>query len=252
MTQQQATESTLVPFGSTVVKGRFERRYKRFFVDVVLEATASAPARRITAHTPNTGSMKGLLEEGAPVLLTHDPSPQRKLEYTLQAIRVGTTWVGTNTMVPNRLAEITILGHHLDPLAGYASCRREVPYGAERSRIDLLLEGHVAGRPRCFVEVKNVTLREGAVALFPDAVSTRGTKHLHELARQVQLGDAAAMVYVVQRTDCTAMAPAGHIDPAYAAALREAASRGVMLTAVEASVDEEGVRFSRILPVHLE
>lgn len=252
MTAREVTSSTLVPFGATVVKGRFERRYKRFFVDVMLEESHTQPAQRITAHTPNTGSMRGLLEEGAPVLLTHDPSPQRKLAYTLQAIQVGSTWVGTNTMVPNRLAELCILGQHLDAFRGYETCRREVPYGAERSRIDLLLDDHCDDLPRCFVEVKNVTLREGALALFPDAVSTRGTKHLHELARQVEQGDDAAMLYVVQRSDCSAVAPAGHIDPAYTAALREAAARGVRLVALEASVDEEGVRFLRTLPVHLE
>lgn len=245
-----------MPFTAPVRRGRFERRYKRFFVDVRLDED-NGEAQTITAHTPNTGAMTGLLEPGARVLLTYDASPTRKLEYTLQAIEApcddgARTWVGTNTHLPNRLVEEALSSGFVRELTGYRSIRREVKYGSDgRSRVDLLLEEHRRGRPPCFVEVKSVTLREGRMALFPDAVSERGQKHLHELALRVREGDRAAMVYVAQRTDCAAFGPAERVDPAYARALREAKAAGVLVVCLVASVDERGVRVVGRLPVRL-
>lgn len=249
-----------MPFANRVLTGALERRYKRFFVDVLLDemddgspVKPAGSSRAVTAHTPNTGAMTGLLERGSRVLVTHDVSPKRKLAYTLQAIRVGTTWVGTNTLLPNRLVEGAITAGLVRELAGYTTVRREVAYGRDgRSRVDLLLEGHRRGRPPCYVEVKSVTLREGRLATFPDAVSERGLKHLHELEHRVRQGDRAAMVYVAQRTDCTAFSPAESVDSAYAAALRSAKAAGVEVVCLVAAVDERGVRVSGRLPVRLE
>lgn len=250
----------LVPFTAPVVTGTLERRYKRFFVDVRLDAGGRGPRRGggvVTAHTPNTGAMTGLLERGSKVLLTYDASPTRKLAYTLQAIEApcddGTrTWVGTNTLLPNRLVKAAIAAGMVRELVGYRAIRGEVKYGSDgRSRVDLLLEEHRRGRPPCFVEVKSVTLREGRMALFPDAVSERGQKHLHELAARARAGDRAAMVYVAQRTDCAAFGPAEAVDPAYAHALREAKRAGMLVVCLVASVDERGVRVVGRLPVRL-
>lgn len=252
----------LVPFSGPVLTGALEQRYKRFFVDVTLDekgpaGTGRGRARRVTAHTPNTGAMTGLLERGARVLLTYDASPTRKLAYTLQAIEVSCgdgqrTWVGTNTLLPNRLVEAAITSGLVRELGGYRSVRREVKYGREgRSRVDLLLDAHRRGRPPCYVEVKSVTLREGRMALFPDAVSERGQKHLHELAARAKAGDRAAIVYVAQRTDCAAFGPAERVDPAYADALHRAKAAGVVVLCLVAAVEPRGVRVVGRLPVKL-
>ncbi len=244
----------IVPFSGPLLRGAFERRYKRFFVDVTLDG---GKARSVTAHTPNTGAMTGLLERGARVLLTHDASPKRKLAYTLQAIHVvsadgSASWVGTNTLLPNRLVEAAITSGYVRELRGYQSVRREVKYGHDgRSRVDLLLDEHKRGKPRCYVEVKSVTLREGRMALFPDAVSERGQKHLHELAARARAGDRAAMVYVAQRTDCEQFAPAEAVDPRYAEALRAAKADGVEVVCLAASVEPAGIRVIGRLPVKL-
>lgn len=202
-----------------LLRGRFERRYKRFFCDVRLE-----DGRTLTVHCPNSGSMTGLLVDDAPVIVSDSGNPARKLRHTLERIRPGRAWVGVNTMLPNHLVREAVERGRVPELAGYASVRSEVRLG-ERSRIDLLLEG--PGRPRCWVEVKNTTLRDGRVARFPDAVTERGRKHLHELRTAVGHGDRAVMFYVVNRGDCDAMGPAEAIDPAYAAALRESIDAGV-------------------------
>lgn len=237
-----------ISFGATVRRGVLERRYKRFFADVVLDG----PEGLVTAHTPNTGAMTGLLERGSPVLVTHDPSPKRTLHWTLQAICAQGAWVGCNTLLPNRLVARAVELGLLRELRGYRRVRREVPYGRDgRSRVDLLLEDHARGRPDCLVEVKSVTLRDGARALFPDAVSERGRKHLEELTREVEAGRRAAMVYVVQRMDCASFAPAAAIDPAYADALVEARSAGVEVIAFLGRVDDEGVAWAGRLPVRL-
>lgn len=247
----------LVPFSGPVLTGTLERRYKRFFVDVWLdEDERGRKGRKVTAHTPNTGAMTGLLEQGSKVLLTYDASPTRKLAYTLQAIEApcegGRVWVGTNTLLPNRIVEAALRAGWVRELGGYRTLQREVKYGSDgRSRVDLLLDDHRRRRPRCFVEVKSVTLRAGRVARFPDAVSERGQKHLHELTARVLAGDRAAMVYVAQRTDCAAFGPADDVDPAYGDALRRAKAAGVVVKCLVAAVERRGVRVVGRLPVKL-
>jgi sugar fermentation stimulation protein A len=157
-----------------LLPGRLVRRYQRFFADVVLE-----DGRAETVHCPNSGSMLGLCAVGAPVLVSDSGDPARKLRMTLERVRAGRAWVGVNTMLPNRIVREAVEAGRLPELAGYAEVRPEVKFG-ERSRIDLRLAG--PDRPACWVEVKNVTLRAGRAARFPDAVTERGLKHLRELA----------------------------------------------------------------------
>lgn len=234
----------LYPFARPVVEGVFERRYKRFFADCVLDG-----GEKVVAHTANTGSMKGLLDPGNRVLLTHHVGTARKLAYSLEAIRVGDTWVGCNTALPNDLVEAAIRRGLIAELDGFPVQRREVKYGPDdRSRIDLLLED---GDRRCFVEVKNTTLRDGRAAAFPDAVTERGLKHVEDLAREAKRGARAAIVFVCQRTDCDVFAPAWAIDPDYARALAKAATKGLEVVAIEARVDRDGVHWSRRLAVDL-
>lgn len=223
--------------------GRLIKRYKRFLADVEFEDGSV-----VTAHCPNSGSMLGCNLPGSPVLLSLSPNPNRKLAYTWELVQINGYWVGLNTMLPNHLAEEAILDGTVAELQGYPDLRREVAYGNECSRIDILLEGE--GR-RCYVEIKNVTLVEGGQALFPDAVTTRGQKHLRELMEVVRNGDRGVLLFTVQRGDGNAVAPADRIDPEYGKLLREAVANGVEALAYRAEVQPKQIRLTERLPILL-
>jgi sugar fermentation stimulation protein A len=223
-------------FDDPLIPATLIRRYKRFLADVRL-----ADGREVTVHCPNPGRMDGCREPGSEVLLSDSHNPRRKLRYTWELVRAGTTWVGVNASRPNAVVREAIEGGTIAELADYRAVRSEVAYGAN-SRVDLLLED---GARRCYVEVKNVTLAEAGVAMFPDAVTARGLTHLRELAARVAAGDRAVMVYLVNREDCHAFRPAAHIDPAYAAGLAEATARGVEVLVYAARVCPEGITVAR-------
>lgn len=211
-------------FPDPLQRGSLLKRYKRFLADVRLES-----GEVVTAHCANTGTMLGLTAPGSEVWLSPARNPDRKLRYTWELIRDATngeaSLVGINTAHPNALVEEAVRADRIPELTGYPSLRREVRYG-KNSRIDLLLEA--PGRPKCYVEVKNVHLRrEPGLAEFPDSVTARGTKHLKELGDAVEAGNRAVMFYLVQRQDCGRFAVAADIDPVYAEALAEARTRGV-------------------------
>ena len=230
-------------FAQPLMEGRFVKRYKRFFADVELPS-----GEVVVAHTPNTGSLMGCKEEGAPAWVMFEDNPKRKLKYTWELIQVGSTLVGVHTGRANGLAQEAIEAGVIPQLAGYATCRREVKYG-QNSRIDLLLED--PAKPPCYVEVKNVTLAEGDMALFPDAVTERGRKHLNELMEMVKQGNRAVMLFVVQREDCTRFAPAQKIDPAYTQTLQQAVDAGVEVLAWQAHLSPQEIRLEKPLPVQL-
>lgn len=176
-----------------LISGKLIRRYKRFLADIELD-----DGTVVTAHCPNSGSMKGCNLPGSPVMLSRSDNPARKLTFTWELVQINGFWVGLNTMLPNRLTEEGVKDGTISELQGYAELRREVPYGSERSRIDLLLSGNGVD---CYVEVKNVTLVENQQALFPDAVTTRGQKHLRELMEVVAGGGRGVIFFTVQRGD---------------------------------------------------
>ncbi len=230
-------------FSAPLIKGRFVRREKRFLAHVLLpDGTPSI------AHCPNTGSMKSCLQEGAPVILHDSLNPDRKYPLTLKAIRIGRHWVGVDTGVPNRLGELALKTGYLPAFEGCVEVARE-RYISEHTRIDLF--ARAPDLPDLYVEVKNVTLVEDGAARFPDAVTSRGLKHLEELARLVGEGKRAAMLYVVQRGDGNFFEPARDIDPAYAAGLEMAARSGVGIIALACKVTERGVSLGKPLPVRL-
>jgi len=200
-------------------RARLVRRYKRFLADVTLE-----DGTQLTVHCPNPGRMIGCQEEGAEVILRDSENPKRKLRWTLQSIRVGATWVNLDTHLANPVVEAAVREELIPELTGYDSLRREVPYG-QNSRIDLLLEA--ADRPPCYVEVKSTTYVDGDLALFPDAVTARGLKHLHELREMVQAGNRSVLLFLIGRDDARRFAPADSIDPAYAQGFRAALDAGV-------------------------
>ena len=190
--------------------------------------------------------MTGLVDPGLETWLSPAANPARKLAHGWEMVRIGDGLVGVNASLPNRLAEEAIAGGAIPALAGYETIRREVPYGA-RSRIDLLLEAR--GRPACYVEVKNVHLKRGAFAAFPDSVTARGTKHLRALAAVAESGARAAMLYIVQREDCDRFTLAADIDPAYAAAFADARERGVEAWCHACRLAPTGITVDRPLPI---
>lgn len=219
------------------------RRYKRFLADVEL-----ADGSVETVHCPNPGRLIGCLPERGEVVLRVSDNRKRKLQKTLQTIRVGDEWVNVDTMLPNAVVGEALRAGAIPELAGYATVRPEVK-SREGSRIDFLLEDDRRGR--CWVEVKCTTLVEDGVAMFPDAVTARGKKHLEELAHLVAEGDRAVIFFFVSRSDAASFAPAAHIDPAYAKALRIALEAGVEALAYLARVRPEELSLAHRVPVAL-
>jgi sugar fermentation stimulation protein A len=224
-----------------LIKGRLLRRYKRFLADVVLDS-----GETVTAHTANPGAMRGLTLPDRVVYLSQHDNPKRKLKYSWELVRIGRHTVGVNPMHSNTLVAEALAQDHLEPLRGYQSVRREVRYGSRGSRIDLLLEGT---HGRCYLEVKTATYMQGHTALFPDAVTERGRKHLLELADVVAAGDRGVVCFVAQRCDVHEVAPADAIDPAYGRTLREVMARGVELYAYRSRVRVRSIQLSDRVPV---
>ncbi|HEY6873995.1 MAG TPA: DNA/RNA nuclease SfsA [Geobacteraceae bacterium] len=227
---------------SPLQPGILIRRYQRFLADVELP-----DGTLVTAHCPNSGSMMGCAIPGSPVFLSLSNNPNRKYKYTWELVQTGNQWAGINTGLPNRLVREGIEDGTITELQGYTRIRNEVPYG-EHSRFDLLLEG---ARGPCFVEVKNVTLVTGRVALFPDSVTTRGQKHLTELMRVVREGGRGVIFFTVQRGDSEAVAPADSIDPEFGRLLRLAVASGVEALAYRARVTPQEIFIDLPLPVTL-
>ena len=226
-----------------LLDGTLIRRYKRFLADVRL-----ADGTEVTAHCPNSGSMKTCSEADRPVLLSKSDNPKRKYPHTWELIKMGRTWVGVNTQVPNKIVYEAIRNEMITELQGYSTIMREKPYG-DHSRFDIYLENDAG---YCYVEIKNVTYVESGIAYFPDAVTSRGTKHLNELMCVVQEGGRAAMVYVVQRGDCSLLKPAWHIDRVYAQTLSKAVDRGVEVIVYRAAITKKSIELSSELPYKLD
>ena len=215
-----------------LVPGVILRRYKRFLAEVELEDGSVS-----TAHCTNTGTMATCWEPGDLVLLERHPAtaaPGRKLPYTWLACRRDGVWVGVDTGMPNRVVADAARRDALPGLPGLRDVRTEQCYGDERSRIDVLARD---ADGRCvYIEVKNTTLKAGAGACFPDAVTLRGAKHLRELRTMVRLGHRAAIVFFVQRPDAAWFDAAREIDPAYARELDLAAEAGVAVLPMDGAV----------------
>ena len=210
-------------FESPLIEGVLVNRYKRFFADVKLPS-----GEVVTAHCANSGSMLACKEPGSRVWISPATNPERKLRYTWEIVEVYGGLVGINTGHPNRLVAEAIAAGQIKELTGYTSLKREQKYG-KNSRIDILLES--PGKPPCYVEVKNVTLKRQAgpqhPAEFPDSVTERGAKHLIEMTDMVKAGARAVMFYLVQRGDCRSFTVAADLDPTYAKGLKTALAAGV-------------------------
>ena len=230
-------------FQTPLVPGRLIRRYKRFLADVELEGGGV-----VTAHCPNPGSMMGLSDPGLRVWLEPNDDPKKKLKYGWRLAELPDGhWSGIDTAVPNRVVAEALAARGVAELSAYGTVRAEVPYGT-RSRVDFVLTE--PGLPDAYVEVKNVHLRrDDDWAEFPDSVTTRGAKHLRELAEMVAAGHRAVMLYLVQRTDCGRLKMAADLDPGYAGAFAAARGAGVETICYDTAISTDGVDLRRALRI---
>jgi len=235
-----------VVYPDTLVEGELLRRYKRFFADVRLDS-----GQIVVAHCPNTGRMTGCNSPGFRARVSPANNPKRKLQWTLEQVNDGSTWIGVHPSRANRLAVEAIESGVIGELSGYKTLETEKRYG-EKSRIDILLSGHDS-RPEslCYVEVKSTTLAENGTGFFPDAVTERGTKHLRELTAMRRQGHRAMVLFCVARADCHTFRPADEIDPTYGQTLRESIEAGVEAFAYRAEVEANAIRLAERLPVEL-
>lgn len=233
-------------FAARLLEGRLLRRRQRFLADVEL-----AGGTITTAYCPNTGSMLGCQNPGSRVFLSESASPGRRYPLTWELVEAaGGTLVGINTARTNGLVAEALDAGVITELLSRGGRRTEVPVPGAKGRLDFLLER--PGAPPYYLEVKNVTAAvDRGLAQFPDAVSKRATRHVRALATLRSRGYGAGLLFCVQRGDVEAVAPADAIDPAYGAALREAAAAGVDVLAYGADASPDGIVVRRPLLVRL-
>ncbi|HAN19128.1 MAG: sugar fermentation stimulation protein SfsA [Bacteroidetes bacterium GWC2_33_15] len=228
-------------FQKPLIHGYLIKRYMRFLADIKLDS-----GNIVTAHCTNSGTMKSCLEDNAEVYLSPVDDPNRKTKFTWEMIKINGNWVGINTGNPNKLAYEAVKSGKIEKLKGYTEVQAEVKF--DDSRFDLMAKNE---KETCFIEVKNVTLKEGKYALFPDAVTSRGKKHLETLAKVKEQGMRAVMLYVIQRNDVEIFAPAKEIDPEYAKVLKIAYEKGVEIIPMQVNVTPEKIELLKELPFEL-
>jgi sugar fermentation stimulation protein A len=233
-------------FEPALEQAHLERRYKRFLADVVFP-----DGRRLTVHCPNTGGMLGCADSGMRVWLSRATNPARKYAWTWELVEaLPGVLVGIHTGRTNGLVREAVLDGVIPEAAGYGELKGEVMAG-EGFRVDFLLSRH-ATLPDCYLEVKNVTAAvQDGVALFPDAVSERASRHLRELILKVAAGQRAMLCFCVQRDDVREVRPADAIDPVYGRTLREAVTAGVEVLAYVARMSPSEAALYRPVPVRL-
>ena len=229
-------------YASPLVPATLIRRYKRFLADVRLE-----DGREVTVHCPNPGAMLGLAVPGRRIWLEPASGRGRSLPFGWRLVELEDGHLaGIDTAVPNRIVREALAARAIPAFAAYPVIRPEQRYGTN-SRVDFLLQGQ--GVPDLYLEVKNAHLRRADDwAEFPDCVTSRGARHLADLARMVAAGHRAALLYVVQRTDCRRLRLAADLDPGYAAAARAAREAGVEMLCHGTRITQACVALGEPLP----
>ena len=223
-------------FNETLISGEFIKRYKRFFVDIKIGNNI------VTAHCPNTGSMMGLLKEGNKVWLSKSDNPKRKLKYTLQIFEDQNSKVGINTHLTNKIVFDALKKGSIKNFTNIDSIKQEVKFG-ENTRFDFLL---IEKTKKTFIEVKNVTLsRKDKIAEFPDAITSRGLKHIEELLRAKQKGFEIYLLFLIQRNDCSKFQLAKDIDPEYCEFLVKAIKKNLKLLCYDCKFSPKGIKLNR-------
>jgi len=222
-------------FKERLLQGALVKRYKRFFVDIEYKN------KIITGHCPNSGSMKGLLNTGNKVWFSKSDNPSRKLKYTLEIIEVEKEMVGINTLLTNKIVLEALNHKKINSLIKFNDINTEVKF-SHNTRFDFLL---LKNKEKCFLEVKNVTLvREKKISEFPDAITSRGTKHLNELCNAKKKGYQSYILYLIQREDCDSFRIAKDIDKKYKIAFSKALKSGVKILCYDCKLNNEEIKLN--------
>tara|TARA_Y100000590_G_scaffold98924_1_gene112576 strand:- start:602 stop:1294 length:693 start_codon:yes stop_codon:yes gene_type:complete len=222
-------------FKERLLQGTLIKRYKRFFTDIKYKN------KIITAHCPNSGSMMGLLKTGNKVWFSQSNDPKRKLKYTLQIIEVDKKKVGINTHLTNKIILESLEQKKIKSLVSFNNIKTEVKF-SDNTRFDFLIYNN---KDKCFLEVKNVTLvRKNGIAEFPDAVTSRGTKHLNELINAKKRGYKSYILYLIQREDCKSFKIAKDIDGEYKITYEKALKNGVKMLCYDCKLNNEEIKIN--------
>ena len=222
-------------FENKLISGLFIKRYKRFFVDIKIKNQI------ITAHCPNTGSMYGLLKEGNRVWVSKSKNPNRKLKYTLEIIQDKKSMVGVNTHSTNKIVKHGLQNNLIQEFKDIMKIEPEIRFGLN-TRFDFLISFK---KSKAFVEVKNVTLsRKKKVAEFPDAITSRGLKHINELMKASKKGYKIFILYLIQRNDCNLFTIAKDIDTEYAKALSKAVKNNLKILCYDCKFSSKGIKMN--------
>ena len=223
-------------FKETLIAGKFIKRYKRFFVDVKIGN------EKVVAHCPNTGSMMGLLKKGNNVWISKSNNPKRKLKYTLQIIEDQKSKVGINTHLTNKIVFEALDKRTIKNFENLDKIQSEVKFG-KNTRFDFLITEKYK---KTFIEVKNVTLsREKKIAEFPDAITSRGLKHIEELLEANKKGYKIYLFFVIQRNDCNKFKLAKDIDPEYCELLLKAVKKNLKILCYDCKFSPKGIELNR-------
>ena len=222
-------------FNKKLLQGTLIKRYKRFFADIKYKS------KIITAHCPNSGSMMGLLDKGNKVWFSTSNNPKRKLKYTLEIIEIKNKKVGINTLLTNKIVLEALNNKKIDALNKFKNIKPEAKF-SDKTRFDFFLSND---KEKCFLEVKNVTLlREGKIAEFPDAITSRGLKHLKELCEAKKKGYQSYILYLIQREDCDSFKIAKDIDEEYEIAFIKAIKNGVKILCYDCKLSNEDIKLN--------
>ena len=223
-------------FKEPLISGEFIKRYKRFFVDIKIGN------KTVVAHCPNTGSMMGLLKEGNQVWLSKSDNPMRKLKYTLQIIEGENSKIGVNTHLTNKIVLYALNNKKIESFKNIKYIKQEVNFG-KNTRFDFMVSGE---KKKSFIEVKNVTLsRKKSVAEFPDAVTSRGLKHIKELIKAKKKGFDIYLLFLIQRDDCNNFNLAKDIDPEYCELLVKAVKKNLNVLCYDCKFSSKGIKLNR-------
>ena len=226
-------------FENELISGLFVKRYKRFFVDVIIDK------KIVTAHCPNTGSMQGLLIKNNKVWLTKSNDPKRKLKYTLQIIESNGSKVGINTHLTNKIVLDALKNNKIKNFNA-VEIKTEVKFG-NNTRFDFLI---IESNSKKFIEVKNVTLsRTKKLAEFPDAITSRGAKHIDELIKAKSKGYDVYLMFVIQRDDCDQFSIARDIDPKYADLLSDAIKKKLNILCYDCKFSSKGIKLNKQIKI---
>ena len=225
-----------------LIPGIFIKRYKRFFVDVQINK------KTVTAHCPNTGSMRGLIKKGNTVWVTKSNNPKRKLKFTLQIIKDGKSRVGVNTHLTNKIVLDALRNNIIKDFGNNISIRPEVKFG-NNTRFDFLIS---TKKFKAFLEVKNVTLkRKPKNAEFPDAITSRGTKHIKELLNAKKKGFKIYIIFIVQREDCDKFSIANDIDPEYSKTLSLAVKKKLNILCYDCKFSSKRIEINKKIKINI-